>query len=65
MGPNVASPVPIVVKLVEDISLPGFGQVDTSSIGTKRKIVCFSGTGTVCEKRISTMRQLFVLVSAC
>jgi 2,3-diketo-5-methylthio-1-phosphopentane phosphatase len=43
MAPSATTPPAVVVKSVDGISRPGMQRVDTSNIGTKRKIICFSG----------------------
>lgn len=51
MAPIAITPPAVEVKSLESLKTPSIN-VDTSNMGTKRKIICFSGT-TSCQPSTS------------
>jgi hypothetical protein len=43
MAPIAVTPPPVEVKSFTSTTRPGIKRVDTANLGTRRKIICFSG----------------------
>jgi hypothetical protein len=67
MAPSAITPPPVMVKPSGEINRPGMQRVDTSNIGTKRKIICFSGTQAICtgSEAQGGVSQLFAVALTC